>query len=397
MEEKEKRNAFQSSLQYLAKAERIDSVHPAVRQARLRLLAGAVLRHLRQKKPHLADEKLAEIAALPQSRQGDRPAFLEALRYMTGVIRGSSDEAAAHRAETERLFGSKTAAALLMYALGEACKRRAMEQPPAIPTFSKAERSALAEAVVRLVELAKDMQIAMPIPNDWLKELQEQFPRTSQSLNVAQLEALGGIAMESGRLELAYAISGAGLERGGPSEASFLLLRARTQPFNERRAVCAAAAAQLARQHRQMDVVDQAVELLAGSPFDDLKFTDEQAATVVQREKAERSFPTPNRPGPDYGDLLGHGSCDCPACRRARGEDSGPFDDFEEDDDDDVDLDEIFGNMPPPPGVPPELAKMILREAMKRVMAGESPDTVMNQLLGPARGSGEKRKKGGRR
>ena len=33
MEEKEKRNAFHTSLQYLAKAERIDSVHPAVRQS----------------------------------------------------------------------------------------------------------------------------------------------------------------------------------------------------------------------------------------------------------------------------------------------------------------------------------------------------------------------------
>jgi hypothetical protein len=316
---------------------------------------------------------------------------------MTGVVRGSADEAVAHRAETERLFGSKTAAALLIFVLADACKRGALERPPAIATFSKSERSTLAEAMVRIVELAKDMQIAMPIPNDWLTEMQEQFPRNGQSLNVAQLQTLGEIAMESERLELAYAVSGAGLERGGPSEASFLLLRARVLPFNERRAVCAAAAAQLARQHRQMDVIDQAVELLAGSPFDDLKFTDEQAATVVQKEKAERSFPTPNRPGPDYGDLLGHGSCDCPACRRARGEDAGPFDDFEGDDDDDVDFDAIIGSMPPPPGVPPELAKMMLAEAMRRVAAGESPDNVLNQMFGSAQGSGGKRKKGGRR
>ena len=55
MEEREKRNAFHTSLQYLAKAERIDSVHPAVRRARLRLLAASALRHLQQKKPHLAE------------------------------------------------------------------------------------------------------------------------------------------------------------------------------------------------------------------------------------------------------------------------------------------------------------------------------------------------------
>jgi hypothetical protein len=53
MEEKEKRNAFHTSLQYLAKAERIDSVHPAVRRARLRLLAASVLRHLQQKKARI--------------------------------------------------------------------------------------------------------------------------------------------------------------------------------------------------------------------------------------------------------------------------------------------------------------------------------------------------------
>jgi hypothetical protein len=399
MEVKEKRNAFQSSLQYLAKAERIDSVHPAVRQARLRLLAGAVLRHLQQKKPHLAEEKLAEIAALPQSQLGYRPAFLAALRYMTSAVRGAHDEAAAHRAAVERILGSKAGAALLIYAVGDACKRGTLEQPQPIQTYGKPERTGLPEAVARIVELSRDMQIAQPIPTDWLTETAAQFARSSQSLDVAQLKVLAEMALDGKRSELAYAASGAGLERGGPSEASFLCLRARSLPYNERRAVCAAAAAHLARQQRQMDVVERAVEELAGSPFDDLTFTSEQAATVVRKEKAERAFPTAYRPGPDYSDLLEGDLCDCSNCRRARGEGSGPFEDFEDDDDDDddLDLDAVLDGMPMPPGMPPELGKMVLAEALGSVARGESVDSVMNRLFGSMPGSRGKRKKGGRR
>jgi hypothetical protein len=247
--------------------------------------------------------------------------------------------------------------------------------------------------MVRIIEIAKDMQFALPIPGDWLTETAAQFARGSKSLNVAQLETLGEMAIEAKRLDLAYAVSVAGLERGGPAEASFLFLRARSLPYLERRAVCVAAAAQLARQQRQMDVVEKAVEELAGSPFDDLKLIGEQAATVVRREMAERTAPTQHRPGPDYSDLLGEPPCDCPNCRRARGEATDPFEDFEEDDDD-VDLDAILDGIPPPPGVPPELAKILLADAMRDVLNGESVDSVMSRMFGHGPG---KRKKGGRR
>jgi hypothetical protein len=398
MEEKEKRNAFQSALQYLAKAERIDSVYPAVRQARLRLLAGAVLRHLRQKKAHLADEKLAEVAALPQSQQGDRPAFLAALRYMTEKVRGADDRAPAHRAEVERVLASKAGAALLIFLVAQACKRADSERPPSFGTLGKPERAGLPETVARVMELAKNFQIERLIPEDWLVEMGTQFARSGQSLTVAQLETLAEVGLSTKKSELAYAVSGAGLERGGPSEATFLLLRARSLPYNERRAVCAAAAAQLARQQRQMDVVDKAVELLAGSPFDDLKITTEQAATVVRKEKAERAFSTAYRPGPDYSDLIKIKTvpCDCPDCRRARGEGSDAFEDFDEGEDDFDEIESLLDSMPLPPGMPPEIGKMMMAEALAGVARGESIDSVMNRLFGSRPGSGGKRKKGRR-
>jgi hypothetical protein len=398
MEEKEKRNAFHTSLQYLAKAERIDSVHPAVRRARLRLLAASALRHLQQKKPNLAEEKLAEIGTLPQSQQGDRPAFLAALRYMVGAVRGASDGAAAHGAELERVLGSKAAAALLIFGVANASKQGALEKLPPIEMLSKTERAALPEAVIRVVELAKDMQMSQPIPRDWLVEAAKQFPRSSQSLNVGQLQTLAEAGLYAKHFELAYAVSAAGLERGGPTEASFLLLRALSLPGyqEERRAVCAVAAAQLARQQRHMDVVEKAVELLADSPFGDISLTPEQASTVVRKEKAERAFPKAHRPGPDYSDFLGAALCNCPKCRRARGEAVGPFEDFEEDDDD-VDLDAFLDGMELPPDMAPEIARILLRETQKSVQRGESLDSLLNRLFGSGTGFGGRRKKGRRR
>ena len=132
-------------LMELAKAERIPEFvpisgqggtdrqpHPDVRRARLRLLAAAPCEHLQRKKPLLAEEKLAEMAALPQSQQGGRPAFLEALRYLTCMVRGASDQAAAHRAEVERALGSRAAAALLILGVAQASKQGALERlPPA--------------------------------------------------------------------------------------------------------------------------------------------------------------------------------------------------------------------------------------------------------------------------
>ncbi len=398
MEEKEKRNAFHTSLQYLAKAERIDSVHPGVRRARLRLLAGSVVRHLQQKKPNLAEEKLAEMETLPQSQQGDRPAFLAALRYMVCALRGASDSAATHRAEVERVLGSKAAAALLIFGVAQAAKHGAMEIPPPLQTLGRKERAMLPEAVVRVVELAKDMQINQSVPRDWLVETAEQFPRSSPSLDVGQLQTLAEVGLSTERFELAYAISTAGLERGGPTEATFLLLRARSLPKSGegRWAVCAVGAAQLARQRRQMDVVEEAVELLADSRFDDLTLTPEQASTVARKEKAERAFPTARRPGPDYREFLGESLCDCPDCRRARGEAAGPFADLEEDDGDD-DLEAIFEAAEIPPDMPPEIARILFEEASKAAQRGESLDSLLNRLIGPGPGFGGRRKKGRRR
>ena len=86
----------------------------------------------------------------------------------------------------------------------------------------------------------------------------------------------------------------------------------------------------------------------------------------------------------------------CPKCRRARGEAVGPFEDFEEDDDD-VDFDAILDGMELPPDMPPAMARMLLEETGKAVQHGESIESLLNRLFGPRVRFGERRTKGRRR
>ena len=340
--------------------------------------------------------------ALPQSQQGDRPAFLAALRYMVCAVRGASDGAAVHRAEVERALGSKTAAALLIFGVARASKMGAREEPPHTETLGKKERAALPEAVIRVVELAKDMQMTQDLPADWLVETARQFPLISQSLNVGQLQTLAEAGLCAKQFELAYAVSAAGLERGGAyrselsAAACTVLAAVRGGAVGRvRRGGSAACAPRSAI----WTWSTKAVELLADSPFGDLSLTPEQAATVVQKEKAERAFPTARRPGPDYSEFFGEALCNCPKCRRARGEAASPFEDFEdfEEDDDDADLDAYLDGMELPPDMPPEIARVLLEETQKSVERGESLDSLLNRVFGSGAGFGRTRKKGRRR
>jgi hypothetical protein len=410
----EKRNAFPSALTYLDKAERIDAVHSVVRASRLRLLTGSALRHLEQKKPHLAAEKLKAIAALPQSRQGDRPAFMAALGYVIAVERGDVRVMDDMRAEACRLLGSDKAAWMLVCGISAAAKRRPVALP-LVENFSRAEQSALPAQIARLVAIAKDVGIAkfhLPLP--YLEEAARQFPRVMGSLDANQLRTLAETALAMGDDEFAYAASGEGLSRGGDTEARFLVLRARSMPERQgdRHAICAAAAAELARPHRDMETVGEAVDLVRGAmDSDPFSLTLDQARDVVRKEIAASAYPAGNArsitPGPDYSDLMPDSQCDCPKCRRARGEKPRPFDDDDEfdgndSDDDDIDfagMEKIF-NERIPPGMPPEMAQMLFELLKEGYLNGISPDEILADLEGTESLGGSSRgkgKKGGRK
>ena len=401
MDQAEKRNAFPTALSYLEKAERIDAVHSVVRAARLRLLAAGALRHLQQKKPHLATEKLAMMAALPQSQQGDRPAFLAALSHLICMNAGDSSRAEEARGEVESLLGG-VAAGLLVFGIAVVSKRLGSASPPHVNALSRQERTTVPASVARVMAIAGDFGVLkFPFPLSYFAEAEAQFASVSGSLDIKQIRQLGELGMVMGYPRLAWAASGAGLERGGSSEAYFLLLRARAVPAGEaeRYVAMTAAAAELGRFHRDMEVVDKAVEIVR-NPFggDSISLTLEQAREVVRKEIASPAFPGGFSPGPDYRNLMPGQLCQCPNCRRQRGEISGPFGKEEDGDDYEFgedDVERIF-NESVPEDMPPEMARTLLEVMKEALTTGESPDEIMSRIMGGSRGGG-KRKKGRRK
>ena len=398
------RNAFPKALKYLAQAEQIDGVHPQVRRARLRLMVGGILRHIQQKKPHLAIPKLDALAALPQAQQGDRPAFLAALRFLIHELRADMQQMSDAQTETERLLGGRIPSKLLIFGLAMAAKQLSpvLLEPPGILT--PADRAAIPASLARVIALAKDMNSAtIKIPLSYISASAQQLPESSASLDTGQIQILAEAGVNAGHSDLAYTASAAGLERGGASEARFLLLRALGLPPQQfqRRVLCAAAVVRIARQNRDTQLLEEAANLLRGPLRSaELELTPTQAAEVLRKEKAEPKFLARSGDGPDYREILKEKLCDCPNCRRARGEAPDAFDDEFDDELEDefeggLDLDEILAGMPLPPDMPRDVAEMILEETRQAVERGESLDSLMSRLFGP--GSSRRSGKKGRR
>ena len=400
MEQSEKRNAFPTALSYLEKAERIDAVHSEVRAARLRLLAAAAIRHLQQNKPHLAEEKLVAIAALPQSRQGDRPAFLAALRHLIAVGSGDKEGAAAALNEVETVLGGSLAAGFLVFGIASISKRLDSAHLPRVEALSRQERTAIPRSLARVMMLTKDLGMTkIGLPDSYFAETEAQFPGVSDTLDVQQIRMLGELGMATEHPKLAWAASGAGLQRSAPGEAGeahFLLLRARAIPsgYGPRYLALAAAAAEFGRFHREMDVVNQAVRIVR-NPLggESISLTLDQAREVVRKELASPGFPSPSSPGPDYTDLLPEELCQCPNCRRQRGESPGLFDDegiLDDDEFDEAQMRKAF-DAKVPEDMPPDIAGMLFEVMKEGFLSGESPDEIMTRILGKR---GGKQKKG---
>jgi uncharacterized protein len=407
MEEAEKRNAFPTALSCLEKAERIDAVNSAVRAARLRLLAAAALQHLQKKKPHLAAQRLAEIGALPQSRQGDRPAFLDAIRVLICLASGDKPGASQALLEVERGLGDGLAALIFISGCAASAKRKDLVFLPFPDTLPEQQRSHLPASMARAIALAADIGLTrnFRLPIEYFDETEAQFPRISGSLNLEQIRLLGELGIVSEHPGLAWAASAAGLDRGGPTEAYFLLLRARALPegLDDRYQALTAAAAELGRTHRDMEVVGRAVE--AGRDLfdeDPLSLTADQARDVLRREKASPDFPSGSSPGPDYSDLFPDNLCMCPACRGKRGQSSDPdLDDTFNLDVPGLDEDEMkrsfFENAPK--DIPREILPALFEVAKEAFFRGEDPMEILSQIFleeAPARKNpaGRKKKKG---
>jgi hypothetical protein len=375
----EARGAIGAALGCAAKLEQIDPLHPAIRGTQFRLLVGSVLRHVRQKKPPLAEADAIALAALPDAQQGDRSAFVAAVRVLLAAARDRQEEAASGRAELERLVGS-TAAMLLLFAVASAAKQRALARLDPPSRLSKVERRSLPGAVAMVCSLSGELKLKFELPWPWIAETAKQFAHTRQELGVHQLSALGDAALASRHADLAYAVSAAGLERRGTTEARFLLLRARCVVGDiTRHVVCSKAAAELARQAQDVELVEQSVELVRGLfEFDQVTVTLAQARDVLDKERAEPAPPSRSRRGPDYRGFVP--ICQCAKCRRARGEGVGPGDFFSDELDDD--FDELDVPFELPPDVPPGVAEELMREVVSAIRRGETFEQFKARIRG---------------
>jgi hypothetical protein len=356
------------------------------------------MRYLQQKKPHLAMEKLELMAALPQSQQADRPAFLAALRLLICASSADKTGTAAARAETESLLGGSLPAGFLIFGIASVAKRLDFVFLPDVKEIGRELRAAIPVSLARVMAIAKDFGITkFQLPVCYFTEAQEQFPRVSDSLDVEQIRSLGEMGMATGHPKLAWAASGAGLKRGGPDEAYFTLLRARALPpdLSTRFSALAAAAAELGRCHRDTAVVDKAVDMgrdpMGGESF---SLTLDQAREIVRKEIASPAFPSALNPGPDYSGLLHQTLCHCPDCSRQRGETPGNDAGFDELTDEE--MRNLFDEQVPPE-IPPEIAGMFFEVMKNAFRSGESPLEILDKILGGGRGGGGKKKKGRRK
>jgi hypothetical protein len=308
MESAEKRGAFDKAFGFLERAQKCDALGTEVRRAAFRLLVAKTLRHLRQRKPHLAEQDVTALEALPQAQEADRPAFVTCLHWTCCVLRGDSEGAANLFSQVCRMLESPAAGVLACESTAGACGLRVDRFLP--ENALARESDSLATAIARACALGDDVGVAFSIPPAWEAKILQDLSKQPDKLEARQLFTLGDAALRRNRRELAYAASGAGLARGGDTEGRFLLLRARALPGGEvqRRTDCLAAAAELGRRHRDMDLVDEAVDLQRGGfgrpSFLDWIYSTHEPSTslsteklnqVLEREKRSRKFPASKR------------------------------------------------------------------------------------------------------
>jgi hypothetical protein len=362
MQSAEKRNALQKAFKFMERAEQIDGLNADVRRARLRLLVAMTVRHLREKKPHLAEKDLRQISALPQAQQGDRPAFVAALRWVWCALQLWPGEGALAYKEAVRILGDAVTAHLLLLNVEHWCglPESALGDPPrpTLPLFA---------VLGRVCALGDDMGMPVDLVRGMPEQLMKELSSPNASADPRALAALGEAAMRESDFRLAYAIAGAGLAQGADTHGRFLFLRSRSLPpwEEKRRSSCLLAASELARRHHDSDLLNRIGEW-RNELQDWLDVPDaakaaigsEEIGRVVQREMEARAFPE-SRPAspPDSDD---DEECQCPACCAARGE---------------------------LPELPPELMEMV--EQM-------GPEAVA-QALAEMLGIGGKKKRGRRR
>jgi hypothetical protein len=418
MESAENRNAFKKSLKYLEEAELLDRLNPEVRRAKLRLLLAAALRHLQQRKAHLALGGIEQIETVPEVRPGEIAALAAALRWCAAAVGHDKAVQDGREAGLSALIG-RVAAHLLMAAVAEKAEMVSAASSKVLKV-AKIPAADLLAGVARARALGEWAGLRITLPHDWIDPLIASLKMPNCPADAAQMLGLGEAALDGYSAELGYAASAAGLAKGG-ANAEFLFLRSRSLPLRAsvRREGCITASLELARRERNTGLAGRIMNYLNGKKESERKgwrpgsgiggdpkiasraVSPELLGRILEEEQTLEQFPGYNiDQEPRYAEGLGYSSCDCPKCRARRGE---PVDDgyvYMDDDEDEDDLDNDDENeFDRPPMSVPNFAKNILnlfeefldklppekaQQVMEAIAAGEDPITAIEKIKGKA-------------
>jgi hypothetical protein len=338
-ESAEQRNAFNKALKYIEQAEALGGVDPKVRRARFRLLVAKAVRHLKNRNLNLASKDFVQIDELPQSGEKDRPAFVASLRWVHALRRGNQVEAERLHSQVRGLLGGQPAADVLLLNTARKCGLSSSGTLALQKSLSTCKDRDIVSAITRTCPISADVNVEILLPAKWESLLTKWFKRSDCSIDTAGLMTMARAALKMNWLELAYYCCGHGLQKGGPERARFMFMRARSLPYflYERRQDCLDVALALARRARDMDLVAEIAEENRldsgpwgwsdpfGSDLNDLDMDEATLEQVITFERKTRKYPKQSWLSP-FGrpqDVPGLGECQCPACRRARGETGG--------------------------------------------------------------------------
>lgn len=340
-ESAEQRNAFNKALKYIEKAEKLGGIDPTVRRARFRLLVAKCIRHLKQGNLNLAVKDFDQIDALPQAGEKDRPAFIASLRWLHAMRGGNQAEVNQLQNQIHNLLGGQAAVAILLLSTANECRYSSPETRTLERWLSAYKERDILGAITRTCLIGTDVNIEILLPATWESLLKKWLKRSDCDLDKMNLLAMAEAALTTGWLETAYYCCGYGLQSSGAEQARFMLLRGRSLPYfsDVRRQECFAVALALAKRVRDIDLVAEIVETSRqdlgvwgwSSPYgpdltdlNDLAIDDEAIERITKFERRTRNYPKASRM-PSFGTLQDRsalGQCQCPACRRARGQTS---------------------------------------------------------------------------
>ena len=380
MESCEKRGAYQKSLKYLHQAEQLDRLNPEVRKAKLRLLLADVLRHFRQRKPHLAKSGIERIESLLEPA-GSLAAFTSALHRVCAALEKDHDAVRRHRAEAEGHLGNPVAAYVLDRGIIDAAvvaPEEALLTPLDLNSYTG---GTLVKGLAKACLLGDSVGIPAAIPENWKDRLRACCMDPAIALDTAEMLVLGEAAIRSQAPELAFAVSVRGLA-GGVADSRFLFLRARSLPpgVSERRGDCLSAALALAHREGNKDLAGKLLEELRGRPGNMFERDDFLAPgpegysmetgflnQVLADERAQKQYPMLARHVPASGGIAGI------PVNRAKHAFYEPeeFPEEEEEEEDLADFEDFLTNLPP----------KLRRELTLAIARGASPEAILKGIL----------------